>query len=76
MGVELIYNKLMTTLKQKGLEKMEVAPNDVFDSEHHDAVTQIPAPTPDAKGKIIDVVQTGYKLGDKIIRFPKVVVAQ
>lgn len=76
MGVELIYNKLMTTLKQKGLEKMEVVPNDVFDSEHHDAVTQIPAPTPDAKGKIIDVVQTGYKLGDKIIRFPKVVVAQ
>ena len=76
MGVELIYNKLMTALKQKGLEKMEVAPNDVFDSEHHDAVTQIPAPTPDAKGKIIDVVQTGYKLGDKIIRFPKVVVAQ
>ena len=76
MGVELIYNKLMTTLKQKGLEKMEVAPNDVFDSEQHDAVTQIPAPTPDAKGKIIDVVQTGYKLGDKIIRFPKVVVAQ
>ena len=69
MGVELIYNKLMTTLKQKGLEN-------VLDSEHHDAVTQIPAPTPDAKGKIIDVVQTGYKLGDKIIRFPKVVVAQ
>jgi len=75
-GVELIYNKLMNTLKSKGLEKIEVLPNDVFDSEHHDAVTQIPAPTPDAKGKIVDVVQTGYKLADKVIRFPKVVVAQ
>ena len=75
-GVELIYTKLVSTLKSKGLEKIEVAPNDVFDSEHHDAVTQIPAPTPDAKGKIVDVVQTGYKLSDKVIRFPKVVVAQ
>lgn len=75
-GVELIYTKLVNTLKSKGLEKIEVAPNDVFDSEHHDAVTQIPAPTPDAKGKIVDVVQTGYKLSDKVIRFPKVVVAQ
>ena len=75
-GVELIYNKLINTLKSKGLEKIEVAPNDTFDSEHHDAVTQIPAPTPEDKGKIVDIVQTGYKLGDKVIRFPKVVVAQ
>ncbi|GJH41017.1 protein GrpE [Capnocytophaga sp. HP1101] len=75
-GVELIYNKLVNTLKSKGLERMEVAPNDVFDSEIHDAITQIPAATPEYKGKIVDVVQTGYKLGDKIIRFPKVVVAQ
>ncbi len=75
-GVELIYNKLMSTLKSKGLEQVEVAANDVFDSEHHDAVTQIPAPTPEAKGKIVDVIQKGYKLGDKVIRFPKVVVAQ
>ncbi|MFJ1321566.1 nucleotide exchange factor GrpE [Capnocytophaga canis] len=75
-GVELIYNKLINTLKSKGLEKVEVAPNDVFDSEIHDAITQIPALTEDMKGKIIDVVEKGYKLGDKIIRYPKVVVGQ
>ena len=62
-GVKLIYNKLINTLKSKGLERMDVAPNDVFDSEIHDA-------------RIVDVVQAGYKLGDKVIRFPKVVVAQ
>ncbi|ATA72201.1 Protein GrpE [Capnocytophaga canis] len=75
-GVELIYNKFINTLKSKGLEKVEVAPNDVFDSEIHDAITQIPALTEDMKGKIIDVVEKGYKLGDKIIRYPKVVVGQ
>ena len=75
-GVKLIYNKLINTLKSKGLERMEVAPNDVFDSEIHDAITLIPAPSPEYKGRIVDVVQAGYKLGDKIIRFPKVVVAQ
>ena len=75
-GVKLIYNKLINTLKSKGLERMEVAPNNVFDSEIHDAITLIPAPSPEYKGRIVDVVQAGYKLGDKIIRFPKVVVAQ
>ena len=75
-GVKLIYNKLINTLKSKGLERMDVAPNDVFDSEIHDAITLIPAPSPEYKGRIVDVVQAGYKLGDKIIRFPKVVVAQ
>lgn len=75
-GVELIYNKLIGILKNKGLERIEVAANDAFDSELHDAITQIPAPTPEMSGKIIDVVQQGYKLGDKIIRFPRVVVAQ
>lgn len=75
-GVKLIYNKLINTLKSKGLERMEVAPNDVFDSEIHDAITLIPAPSPEYKGRIVDVVQAGYKLGDKVIRFPKVVVAQ
>ena len=58
------------------MERIEVAANDAFDSELHDANTQIPAPTPEMRGKIIDVVQQGYKLGDKIIRFPRVVVAQ
>ena len=75
-GVKLIYNKLINTLKSKGLERMEVAPNNVFDSEIHDAITLIPAPSPEYKGRIVDVVQAGYKLGDKVIRFPKVVVAQ
>ena len=75
-GVKLIYNKLINTLKSKGLERMDVAPNAVFDSEIHDAITLIPAPSPEYKGRIVDVVQAGYKLGDKVIRFPKVVVAQ
>ena len=75
-GVKLIYNKFMNTLRSKGLERMEVAPNDMFDSEIHDAITLIPAPSPEYKGRIVDVVQAGYKLGDKVIRFPKVVVAQ
>lgn len=75
-GVELIYNKLMGTLKSKGLEKVEAGAGDAFDSEIHEAITQIPAPSEDLKGKIIDVVEKGYKLGDKIIRYPKVVVGQ
>ncbi|MDO4229085.1 MAG: nucleotide exchange factor GrpE [Capnocytophaga sp.] len=75
-GVELIYNKLMGTLKSKGLEKVEAVVGDTFDSEIHEAITQIPAPSEDLKGKIIDVVEKGYKLGDKIIRYPKVVVGQ
>ena len=61
-GVKLIYNKLINTLKSKGLERMDVAPNDVFDSEIHDAITLIPAPSPEYKGRIVDVVQAGYKL--------------
>lgn len=75
-GVLLIYQKLLTTLEQKGLEKVAVEKGDVFDSEIHEAVTQIPAPSDDLKGKVIDVVEKGYKLGDKIIRFPKVVIGQ
>lgn len=75
-GVELIYNKLMNTLKLKGLEKVEAASGDAFDSEIHEAITQIPAPSDELKGKIIDVVEKGYKLADRIIRYPKVVVGQ
>lgn len=75
-GVELIYNKLTSVLKTKGLELIEVSASDNFDSEIHEAITQIPAPSPELSGKIIDVVEKGYKLGDKIIRFPKVVVGQ
>lgn len=75
-GVFLIYQKLISTLEQKGLTKIEVKSGDVFDPETHQAITQIPAPSDDLKGKIIDCVEKGYKLGDKIIRHPKVVVGQ
>ncbi|MBS9461617.1 nucleotide exchange factor GrpE [Flagellimonas sp. 389] len=73
-GVELISNKFKETLKGKGLEQVEVGAGDVFDAEVHDAITQIPAPNKKMKGKIIDVVEKGFKLGDRIIRHPKVVV--
>ena len=72
----LIYQKLVKTLEQKGLTKLEVKKGDVFDAEIHEAITQIPAPSEKLVGKIIDVIEYGYKLGDKIIRFPKVVIGQ
>ncbi|MFD2565316.1 nucleotide exchange factor GrpE [Aquimarina rubra] len=75
-GVELIHNKLKETLKSKGLSEVEVAAGDVFNADDHEAITQIPAPTDDLKGKIVDVIEKGYKLGDKVIRFPKVVTGQ
>ncbi len=75
-GVLLIHNKLRETLKSKGLEEVVVAPGDVFNADDHEAITQIPAPSDDLKGKIVDVVEKGYKLGEKIIRFPKVVTGQ
>jgi len=75
-GMELIKNKLYNSLTQKGLSHIEVKNGEVFDVELHEAITQIPAPTEDLKGKIIDVVEQGYKLGDKVIRYPKVVVGQ
>ena len=74
-GVELIFDKLITTLKSKGLEEVEIKKGDAFDADLAEAITQIPAGD-DFKGKIVDVVEKGYKLGDKIIRFPKVVVGQ
>jgi len=73
-GVELISNKFRETLKNKGLEEVETGQGDVFDADIHDAVTQIPAPDKKLKGKIIDVIEKGFKLGDRIIRHPKVVV--
>ena len=72
-GVKLIQNKLNDVLKSKGLEQVEVNIGDTFNADSHEAITQIPAPTEDMKGKIIDVIEKGYKLGDKIIRYPKVV---
>lgn len=73
-GVQLINGKLKETLKSKGLQDLEVEAGDTFDAEIHDAITQIPAPEKKMKGKVIDVVEKGYKLGDRIIRHPKVVV--
>jgi len=75
-GVLLIYNKLIATLAKKGLAIIEVIQGDVFNADNHEAITQIPAPTDDLKGKIIDVIEKGYKLGEKVIRFPKVVIGQ
>jgi molecular chaperone GrpE len=75
-GIQLIYNKFFDSLKQQGLTKMEIAPKAVFDAELHEAITQLPASDDHPKGSIIDVVASGYKLGDLIIRYPKVVVAQ
>ena len=69
-GIKLIYNKLNDT------KVLEVNIDDVFDPEIHEAISQIPAIDDKQKGKIIDVIQGGYKLGDIIINFPKVVVAQ
>ena len=73
-GMKLIYNKLKNTLNQKGLKLMEVKQGDTFDAEIHEAISQIPAPSKKLKGKIIDVVENGYKLGETIIRYPKVVI--
>ncbi len=75
-GVFLIKNKFFDTLKSKGLEVVEVANGDAFNADLHEAITQIPAPSEDLQGKIIDVIEKGYKLGDKIIRYPKVVTGK
>ena len=75
-GVELISNKLRDTLKSKGLAEVEVKQGDIFNADNHEAITQIPAPSKNLKGKIIDVIEKGYALGDKVIRFPKVVIGQ
>ncbi|ASV32517.1 nucleotide exchange factor GrpE [Maribacter cobaltidurans] len=73
-GVELIKVKFWETLKSKGLQEVEVTAGDTFDAEIHEAITQIPAPEDSMKGKVIDVIEKGFKLGERIIRHPKVVV--
>lgn len=75
-GMQLINDKLKSTLQSKGLTEIKVKAGDTFDAEIHEAITQIPAPNDKLKGKVIDAIEKGYKLGDKIIRFPKVVVGQ
>ncbi len=72
-GVSLIFNKFLTILNQQGLEPMRTA-GEKFDTDFHEAITNIPAPTPEQKGKIVDEVERGYLLNGKVIRYAKVVV--
>ena len=75
-GVKLIQDKLVNILKQKGLEEIKSPIGKKFDIEFHEAITQIPAPTKKQKGKVLDVVEKGYELNGKVIRFTKVVIGQ
>lgn len=72
-GVDLIYTKLFKTLESKGLKPIN-ATGEVFDADLHEAITQIPAPSEKMKGKVIDEVEKGYYLGEKVIRYSKVVI--
>ena len=74
-GVNLIFNKLKSTLTQKGLAEMK-AVGETFDADIHEAITNIPAPTDDLKGKVVEELEKGYTLNGKIIRFAKVVIGQ
>ena len=76
VGVDLIYNKFLNLFKSNGLEPMTDIVGSDFDSEIHEAITQIPAPSDDLKGKVVDVVEQGYTLKEKVIRFAKVVVGK
>ncbi len=75
-GMKLIHSKLESTLTSKGLKAMDVKSGDDFNVDYHEAITNIPAPTPKLKGKIVDVVENGYKLGEKVVRYAKVVIGQ
>ena len=75
-GILLIKNKLFDSLKSKGLSLVEVSKGDYFNADDHEAVTQIPAPSKNMQGKIIDIIEKGYKLGDKVIRYPKVIIGK
>ncbi len=72
-GFKLIHNKLSSILKAKGLTEID-AKGEVFDVDKHEAITQIPAPSEDLKGRVVDVIEKGYALNDVVIRFPKVIV--
>jgi len=74
-GVKLIYNKFQEFLKQNGVKEIEAKEKE-FDTDLHEAITKIPAPTEELKGKIVDVVQKGYSLNDKVIRHSKVVIGE
>lgn len=72
-GVDLIYQKLVKALEKKGVKVIDVSKGSDFDPEFQEAITQIPAPEEELKGKVVDVIEKGYQLGDKVIRFTKVV---
>ena len=72
-GVSLIFAKLKKTLMSKGLEAMDSQGNE-FNTDYHEAITKIPAPSEDMKGKVVDVIERGYMLHDKVIRYAKVVI--
>ena len=74
-GFELVHNKLKNTLAQKGLKEMDSAEAD-FDTDKHEAITKIPAPTEELKGKVVDVIEKGYYLNDKVLRYAKVVIGE
>ena len=75
-GFDLIHSKLLGILEQKGLKSMDSTIGKDFDTDFHEAITQIPAPSADMKGKVIDETEKGYMLNDKVIRYAKVVVGQ
>ncbi|WP_162416501.1 nucleotide exchange factor GrpE [Cyclobacterium roseum] len=75
-GSKLIYNKLLRMLTARGLKPMDELVGKDFDAEYHEAITQIPAPSEELKGKIVDVVEKGYTLAGKVVRFAKVVIGK
>ncbi len=74
-GIDLIYNKFLTFLEKNDVKQIDTQDAD-FNTDFHEAITQFPAPTPEQKGKVIDCTQKGYTLGDKVIRYAKVVVGE
>ena len=74
-GIELIHSKLTGILKSNGLQKIETEGKD-FDTDYHEAIAMVPAPTPELRGKVLDCIQTGYMLNDKVIRHAKVAVGE
>jgi molecular chaperone GrpE len=75
-GMALIHHKLVGIVRQKGLTMLETNPGDAFNADEHEALAELPAQSEELKGKIIDVPESGYRLGDRIVRFAKVVVGR
>lgn len=73
-GLDLVFHKFQKTLEQKGLKSMDAGEGSDFDPDFHEAITQIPAPSKKLKGKVVDVIEKGYMLKDKVIRYAKVVI--